>query len=88
MNPSVQITQLDELQKQLNRLRSHLADEAETIEQQWYALGRIGGQRADAAAGLLSKLRPHLIAIGAFCADCAVQIDLMAADPFQRNAKE
>ena len=87
-DPSKLITELDEFQKKLNRLRSHLANECDEIAMQWWKLGEIGGRRADTAAGLLGKLRPHLEGIQHFCRDCVEQIDAMKADPFQRNTPE
>ena len=87
-NPQEMLEDLPNLQQELQRLGAHLANECDEITEQWDALGRMGARRADAAAGLLSKLRPHLEGIQYFCRDCIEQIDVMKADPFQRNTPE
>lgn len=86
MSPEQAIASLDELLKQVHRIRSHMSDEAESIAMQWNGLGRVGGQRADHAAQLLSRLRPHFDEMAEFCAAVSQQLTGFIADPFQRDA--
>ena len=86
MTPTEAIQNLDDLMKQFNARLAHMHTEADEIGEQWYALGRAGGQRDDHAAALLAKLRPHLSGLATFATTCEEQVDRMMADPFGRNA--
>ncbi len=86
MTPIQAIEQLDELQKQLAKLCSHLRYEADDIREQWDSLGNVGVQREDRAAKLLSVLRPHFGAIASFASNCEKQIDGMVVDPFETKS--
>jgi hypothetical protein len=86
VTPEQAIEGLPELLGRLDALRAHLADEAGEIGEQWEGLGRVGGQRADHAAPLLARLRPHLAEIGRFASACVQQLDKFQADPFGRQA--
>lgn len=85
--PSKAIEQLREFEKNLNRLRCHLANEISEVGEQWDQLKRIGGARDDHAASLLGKLRHHLAHIAKLCGNTEKQIDQMIADPFGRHAE-
>lgn len=85
MSPEQAIGALPELLKQLNSPMHFLGLEADAVSEQWDGLGRVGGQRADHAAMLLGRLRPHLRDIAKFCVAVEKQIDGMIADPFQRK---
>ena len=85
MDPEQMIQDLSSLIGAYNRFGSHLRAEAEQIEEEWSLLGQAGGQRADHAAQLLSRLRPILRDAAAFCRVAEQQIDEMVADPFQRR---
>ena len=77
---------IDGLMGNVNRINNHMANEAADIVNQWDGLRRCGGQRADHAATLLSRLRPHLAEMARFCLACEKQIDEMVADPFESKA--
>lgn len=86
MNPEQMITTLEsQLLGKLNVYRSNLADEISEIIELWDGLGRAGGQRADHAAELMSRLRPILSAIESFASIAQTQITTMLADPFERK---
>ena len=87
-DPQEMIEDLPNLQQELQRLGDIMGIECNEVTGQWDALGRMGARRADAAADLMTKLRPHLEGIQHFCRDCVEQIDAMKADPFQRNTQE
>lgn len=82
MNGSDAIAKLPELNRDLNALRAHLADESDEIGERWEALASIGAGRDDHAAALVARLRPHLEALRGFAERCIVQVDAIAADPF------
>jgi hypothetical protein len=82
MTPEEAIRNLKDLRNQLHTRSQHFAGECDQIQEQWTALGRAGGQRADHAASLLGRLRNHLVGMAAYCEIVAKQIDQMAADPF------
>ena len=81
-DPEALIRRLPELVKQIDIIRAHLADEAEEVVECWEGLGRAGGQRADHAAELMSRLRPHLADLENFSHTCHEQITAMLAAPF------
>jgi hypothetical protein len=85
MTPETAIETLGELLKRVDATRSHLADEADEIGEQWQGLGHVGGQRADHAAALLSRLRPHLAELARFATACQEQLTGFVADPFGRS---
>jgi len=82
MTPEVAIRNLRDLCNQLHTRSQHFAGECDGIQEQWTALGRAGGQRADHAAALLGKLKNHLRGIAGYCDGVVEQIDTMIADPF------
>ncbi len=86
-DPAKAMDELETLRKRLNVFAYNLDGECEDIAEQWKGLGRVGGQRADHAALLLSRLRSHLADIAKFCKTVEAQIDAMVADPFERNVK-
>lgn len=79
------IETLDALQAELNRIRHGLACECDDITEQWQCLAQAGGQRADHAATLLSRLRPHLAELSSTAAAMVDTITGLVADPFDRN---
>ncbi len=85
VSPENLIEGLGTLMGTINGLRASLDAEQLEIAEQWEALGRIGGQRADHAASLLSRLRPALTRLASFCNDCEQQITDLVRDPFQRE---
>lgn len=85
MTPEHAIERLGEMRDQMNRLAHAVQLASDAIGAQWRGLGQAGGQRADHAALLLSRLRPALRDLAAFCTTCEQQIDAFMADPFQRN---
>lgn len=86
MEPEKLIEQLGELMGQINRHVSFMRAETEDIDDAWEGLRQAGGQRADHAAMLLARLRPHLRDLAKFCNNCETQIDRMVADPFGRKS--
>lgn len=85
MAPEEAIATVGELAGEASRRVALLAKEAGMVAQQWAALGRIGGQRADHAADLLSHLRPLLRDLARYASACQEQIEAMQADPFGRG---
>lgn len=85
MTTTQAIEGLPTLLEKLDTLRQQLAYECEEIAEQWQQLGRIGGQRDDHAAALLSRLGPHLGETARFATACTEQIAKHVADPFGRN---
>jgi ABC-type transporter Mla subunit MlaD len=86
MEPEHAIDTVADLAGQVARMSSFLRAETEDIADAWEGLRIAGGQRADHAALLLGRLRPHLRDLAAFCKNVETQIDTMVADPFGRNA--
>ncbi len=84
-DPCKLIANLGGLQGELNRALASLRCECEDITEQWELLQGLHGQRADAAAQLLCRLRPALDELAAFAGNCSTQITQMHADPYQRN---
>jgi hypothetical protein len=82
MLADVGIEEIGEMRKKIGALRAEFEGEAKEIEAEWFALGQLGAKRADHAAALLSRLRPHLREMARYCAACEAQIDSMVADPF------
>jgi hypothetical protein len=72
------------LLRKLDAIRAALNDEAGEIIEQWQTLASMGVQRADHAAALLSRLRPHLTELQRFARNCEAQIDAVVRDPFGR----
>lgn len=86
MSPEEAIAKLEtSLRKQINKQVSLLGYECERIEEEWEGLRLAGGQRADHAAMLLARLRPHLRDLASFLTRCEKQLDGYVADPFQRK---
>lgn len=85
LNPSQAIADTGAMIRWFDKLRANLASEAADIGEQWQQLGRIGAQRDDHAATLLTRLRPFLRELSKFGAYCAEQIDAMEANPFGRD---
>ena len=86
LEPERAIADLPALEAGLRRMLTALSLEADTMTEQWEQLGRIGGQRADHAAALMSRLRPILRDLAVYCNVVEGQIDKMVADPFGRTA--
>ena len=78
---------VSELQAELNRRHHNLSIEIDSISEAWETLGKIGGQRDDHAAQLLSRLRCHLHDIARFCSSVETQIDGLVKNPFGRDDK-
>jgi hypothetical protein len=85
MTPEQAIAKLPALMGQINRFRAAVDNEQAEIQEQWAQLGRFGGQRADHAAQMLSRLRPALTELASFCQTCEQQIGEFVADPFGRK---
>lgn len=82
MTPTQLIENLDGL---LSAVRSRVDDldaEARAIGNEWALLGRIGGQRDDHAAQLLTRLQVHLAEITHFVSRCDSQIQSLSEQPF------
>jgi predicted nucleic acid-binding Zn-ribbon protein len=79
------IGQLPDLLREVNQRHHCLEMEIDSVTEQWEGLTRAGGQRADHAATLLSRLRPILHDLSQFCATCEKQIDALVANPFGRD---
>lgn len=88
MSPEQAIERLAELQKQLNQTMHNISLECDDIEQHWNGLKRVGGQRADHAATLLSRLRPALDNLSRQSKAIEIQITGWVADPFKRNQEK
>jgi hypothetical protein len=84
-DPCKAIASLESLNGEISQLASAIRWEGERIADEWEGLRRVGGQRADHAAKLLSRLRPVLRDLGAFCQRVEGEIDGMVADPFERK---
>jgi hypothetical protein len=82
MTPEQAISSLAEVRGQLHTRLQHFRGECEAIEEHWANLARAGGQRADHAAALLARLKPHLNGITQLCECVVKQIDEMPKDPF------
>ena len=85
MTPEQAIARLDEMFARCNAICNPMLDEAHDITVQWDQLGQAGGKRADHAAALLSRLRPHLRDLASFAQKCEQQIAAMQADPFREG---
>ena len=85
MTASEGIKDLPAMLKKLNTRVYRLDKEIEQINEEWNALGSMGGQRDDHAANYLRRLRPHLEDISRFIATCHVQLEIVIADPFGRS---
>lgn len=85
LDPEKMIHKTDKMLGEITRRVSGLRAECEDIAEQWQMLGNVGGQRADHAAVLLGRIRPHLQDLAAFCGVCESQITQMVTDPFQRK---
>lgn len=85
-DPEKMIHKTDQMLGEINRRVAFLRAECEDIAEQWQMLGNVGGQRADHAAELLGRLRPHLRDLASFATRCEKQMDDMVADPFCRKA--
>jgi hypothetical protein len=85
LDPEKMIDKTDKMLGDINRRVSFLRAECEDIAEQWQGLGMACGQRADHAAVLLGRLRPHLRDLASFATRCEKQMDEMVADPFQRK---
>jgi hypothetical protein len=83
LDPEKMIDKTDKMLGDINRRVSFLRAECEDIAEQWQGLGMACGQRADHAAVLLGRLRPHLRDLASFCKTVEGQLDSMVADPFQ-----
>jgi hypothetical protein len=86
-SPEYLIENTDKLLSEITSQASRLRLECEDIGEVWEALGRIGGQRADAAAELLGRLRHHLAGLSRFASSVEGQITGLIANPFQREDK-
>ena len=74
-----------ELPQIVESLQSRLAalyGTVNEITEQWQQLGRMGAQRCDHAADLLTKLSGPLHALSTFAQTCNQQIEAIRAKPF------
>jgi hypothetical protein len=85
MSPEQAIENLDRLTDQFDKLWMDLNAARDEAADQWQGLGKVGGQRADHAAALLGKLRPHLRRVARLASQVEQQIDGWIADPFQQK---
>ncbi len=85
MTPESAIANVRDLTRRIDAVRARLSAEADEINEQWGALRGVGGQRADHAAVLLQRLRPHLAELTRFASACVEQLDAYKADPFGRK---
>lgn len=85
MTPSQAIETGPELLKAINQRIHALSLEIDENSEQWAGLKRIGADRDDHAAQLLSRLRPILNDLSAYCCRAEKQINAFVADPFGRN---
>jgi len=85
MEPEEAIENVAAITRRIDEIRAHLSDEADQLAEEWAGIGAAGGQRADHAAMLLGRLRPHLAELEQFAAACRQQITDMVANPFGRN---
>ena len=81
-DPLKMINNLDQLMDRLTARVQAIRKECADIVSDWDGLG--DGQRADHAAVILTRLRPHLDSLARFANDSIKQINEMVADPFCR----
>ena len=82
MSADEALGKLDQLMAKLNFKRANLADEIAQAQEEFDAIARLSGRRADHAAEFLKRLRPHLEDFRSFFETCTEQIDHAIDNPW------
>jgi len=86
--PEHGIDKIPDMLQAMHEMQRDFDSDAAGVVSDWIGLIRVGGQRSDHAAVLLSRLRPHLEKMTGFMNRVDEQISVMLIDPFGRKAAE